>query len=113
MAATFLHVVERGEVDAVLEEPVRQQLDGRPPRDEQVLRDAEIAITDVFRGERQEYPALRAVRLRARQQVEQQEEPLLAARRQRDVLGADLPAALAAQEPGQGRRKVCSPAGSG
>ena len=99
--ADVLDLVEPVEVHSVLEHPVAEVGDGRSTSDEQSWSEAEVAVADVLRRERQKDTAHPSVLPRAREQVEQGEERRLAAVGQRDVALAHVPAVLAPQEIGQ------------
>ena len=62
------------------------------------FRKADVRVADVFRRDRQQDAAHRAVAARAGEQVEQLEERRLAAGRQRDVLWPDVPPVLGTQQ---------------
>ncbi len=95
--ADVVRHVESIEIDEVLEVPVIELADPGGPREQHARREADVGVTDVLRGQRQQDAAMAAVGALAGEQVEQEEERRLAAARESDIAGCHRPAEFIAQ----------------
>jgi len=89
--------VESLEIDEVLEVTVIELVDPGGTREQHAWREADVGVTDVLRGQRQQDAAMSAVAALTGEQVEQEEERRLATAREPDVAGCHRPAEFIAQ----------------
>ena len=94
MAPTSCDGLESLEPHVVLEESVREFLDGSALSHQHAVGQADVRIADVLGRDRQQDALPRSVRALAREQVEQHRERRLAAAGQRDVTLGERPAVL-------------------